>query len=323
MTLRSCPAITTSLVAALALLAASASAQAPAAGALRVELGVEPEEVTVGEPFYAALRIVPPTGFQVEYADIAGGDSLQALGPVQLTRTPAGDTAAVYTLVAWVAGAPLRVTVPVQVIDPNGVARSHTVALQLPTVISVLPAGADTDAEAIAPQPPKGLIVPPLFASFPWWWWLALLLGALLAAWLAYRLLRRRAPEEVQLDIDPREWALRQLDDRGAGAHLRSGEFTILFKHVSWVARTYVFRVRGELSPDLTTTELIERFGASDVDAGLVRALAEILFSADRVKFARHRASAVEAENLLRGARAWVREYPPAEEAIPGGRRAA
>jgi hypothetical protein len=294
------------LIGLLALVAAGVGpqpldAQSPQS-TVRVELAAEPESVTVGQPFFTAVRVTPPPGYRVAFSDWVSNDTLQAAHAV--TTSVSGDSlsTAIYNLVAWIAGTPLGATVEVGLIAPDGVATTHVVRLRLPEVLSVLP-----DAgEPIVPRPAKGLVeIAP--AGLPWWWWLALLIGSLLASWLAYHLLKRREAEEI--GQDPRTWALEQLDP-GATLLLASGDTAGAVQRASYVLRTYIHRVREDLGRDLTSTELLRRLDSEEIAPVMIRSIQLLLRSADRVKFARHHATPTEAADVIRQAREWVMGFP-------------
>jgi hypothetical protein len=280
-------------------------------GALRVELGVEPQEVTVGQPFHAALHVRAPAGVRVEYTEYAGGDSLQALAPLLRVAAPDGDTAAVYPLVAWVAGVPLHASVAVRLIEEGGTVRVQNLALRLPEVRSVL-AGA---AEPVEPRPPKGVVVPEgAVSGLPWWWWLVLL-AALLVAALGYYFLARRPAEQGEEPVEPRSWALEQLEATEALA--AAGRIEELHQRVGWIVRTYVHRTHPRLGPDLTSTEVVAGATRFGLGSDAVEGLGSILSSADRVKFARYPATRSDAESLIAAAREWVTAFPREENVGP------
>lgn len=302
----------TALLAAVLLVLAARALPLPAqagetTGSVRLEVGVQPEQVTVGDPFRVALRVRVPAGTRVVFAEVVDGDSLQAAAPMAVDTADAGAPAALFTLVAWIAGAPLQATVPLRIIGPDGVARLQTVALPLPEVVSVLPAA----GEPVAPRPAKGLVVPSMFAVGSVWWWLAVLLGALAALLAALLLLRRQRDGLPAAPFDSRAWAAAQLSDTGAGALLRTGDFVELHRRVSRVLRVYVSQLDSSLGPDLTTTELLAQAAANGWSEDAIEGLREMLGAADRVKFAAHHPAAAEAEAHLAQARGWVEIHPP------------
>ncbi|MQA89245.1 MAG: hypothetical protein GEU90_03270 [Gemmatimonas sp.] len=270
---------------------------------LRVEVGVEPAVVTVGAPFRSALRVVTPPGTSAEYGDVASSDSLESVAPALRI---ADTDVVVFTLVAWVTGDSLETRVPVQLTDSGGTLRTEQVRLRLPVVRSVLPAR-DT---VVAPRPPKGLYVPASSGGIPWWWLLALLLTALLVALVAYRILARRRREMAPATVHPRLWALRQLDR--AATDFRSSQITgeEVFARVSWVLRSFLDRVDPALSPDLTTTEVLDslRFISPTVDWAPV--LERLLTDSDRIKFGGVPAHVREVEDVMRKGRKWIEAFP-------------
>jgi hypothetical protein len=268
---------------------------------LRIEVGVDPAVVTVGDRFHSYLRVVPPDGWSVHYEDVPATDSLQPIAAM----APAQDgVTAVYPLVAWVAGESLSASVAVRLVGPDGAELARSVALRLPEVVPVLPA----EAAGLAPMPAKGLYVPPSLTSLPWWWWLIALLVLLAGSAALYRLVFVGDDPVAELPQDPRDWALARLGEARAQLGVRGPAPVV--RDVAWIARTYLWQVRPELGPDLTTTEVRERMGGSGETAAAA-ALAEVLAGADRVKFARHLPSSPEAEHLVAAAMAWVASYPP------------
>lgn len=304
-----------------ALLPAQLSAQS-AQPPVRVELGVEPREVTVGDPFRSVVRVILPEGFSLRYREFDSGDSIAATAPVSIARDREGRDVAVYNLVAWAVAPDLSAAATIEITGPDGTTRAESVRLQLPRVMSVLPA----DEDDITPRPPRGPI-DPIDGRFPWWL-LAALLAALLA-YLIYRYLRRRP--ETAIETDPREWALEQLASDRIRQLIERGEAARIVEFVANTLRAYIARVDGGLGRDLTTSELQDRLRFSvGLPAGSTMAaksesilsvdpvggdqLISILRLADRVKFARHTPSMEGARDVLAGARGWVERYPPSGE---------
>lgn len=288
-----------------------AAAQAPS-GNVRIEIGVEPARVRVGEPFRTAVRVIPPAGFTAEVGDFSPTDSLGMAAPTVAGAAEGEGVAAVFSLAAWVAGAPLAASVPVRLTAQDGTVRTLSVDLRLPVVESVLPAAGDS----VQPRPPRGLAAMPAPATFPTWWWLVALIGALLALVFGYRLLlREREREFGEPAADPREWALAQLGVGSAGSILDGGDARLVAGRVSWVVRAYLERTDRVLGRDLTTTELLTRFAAGERNRGFAPALRELLTLADLVKFAGRGMTVAEGERMLGDARAWVTDYPPADVA--------
>jgi len=277
--------------------------------AIRVELGVNPESVTVGQPFDSSVRVVPPQGYRVEYPPFVDTDSLHATREPALVSGRDSLVAAVYPMVAWIAGAPLTATITARLIAPDASTLPAQIRLQLPEVVSVLPA----EGVEVVPMPPKGFVESSLLTSMPWWWWLLIALGALISGLGGYWLLRRRGSFDSELPRDPRAWALAQLGQRGVGALLVANDLGGLFDRVGWVVRAYVQEVYPELGLDLTSTELVARLEALGPPASLgATALARLLLQTDSVKFARYRPNADEGLAILDEARGWVVGFPAA-----------
>jgi hypothetical protein len=308
-------ALVAALLAHSATLRAQTGGPAPSDTTTELFLGVSPAEVTVGDRFQAIVRVDAPDDVSVEYPDIAGGDTIQSLSPVRITTTAAGDTVAVYTLVAWIAGQPLSATVPVRLRSAAGVTELP-VSLRLPRVVSVLPAS-DTIVE---PRPAKPLIVPPLLGESSWFW-IYLLIAALLAGALGYWLLDRRR-REVDDPGDPREWALAQLALLEQTPMSSAEEREARYHRISRILRLYVARVDPDHGLDLTTTELSAALHERLPDE-IPGALTRLLDAADKVKFAGARPSQIDADLLLDDARAFVAIYPAPVQPESDSRRAA
>ena len=266
-------------------------------------LGVSPTEVTVGDRFQAVVRVDGPDGTRIEYPDITGGDTIQSVAPLRITTTAAGDTVAVYTLVAWIAGQPLQATLPVRLHSAAGVSELD-VALRLPTVRSVLPAG-DTIVE---PRPPKPLIVPPLLGKAQSLW-LYLLLAALAAGALGYWLLDRHRRAESAEPGDPRAWAMAQLDLLEASPAKTHEERVGRYQRISRILRLYVARIDPGFGLDLTTPELTQSLHQRSTPE-VAASLSRLLDAADKVKFAGARPGQLDADLLLDDARAFVALFP-------------
>lgn len=304
--------------AALALLASPLPAQDPAgpprAEPLRVSSAVAPETVAVGDRFRSVLQVVVPEGATVEFAPLPVEDALQPADSLRVLPGRGGEPPiAAYSLVAWVADAPLRAQVPVRVARADGTAATYLVPLRLPVVRSVLPA----DTSEIRPRPARGLMRS-LGAPATGWPWIAaaaLLLGA--GGWLLLR--RRRAPSPDA--AGPRERALRALDDLERDWAAGVLDAPLLYRAASRALREYLEALNQGWSPDLTTRELLQRLERDAVEEESRVSLARLLEHADRVKFARYSPPPEETQRFLAGARAWVLSGPPLP--VPAAREAA
>ncbi len=315
------------LLLALGVSARFAAAQTSSA-AVRVELGVEPHEVTVGDPFRSVVRVALPEGYSLRYHELESGDSLAATAPVTVTRGEDGQDVAVYSLVAWAAAPDLSATVQIEMTGPDGVARSQNIRLQLPLLRSVLPA---SDEVEIAPRPPRGPI-DPVQPAFPWW--LLALLVATLVGYLTYRYWTRRQPVP-EIEPDPRARALEQLSGETIRLLAEREEHGRIVELVGLTLRIYIEQMERRFGRDLTTSELLGRLqpvGGPFAVGGqpertarwseASRELHAVLRLADRVKFARYAPSLEEAREALDAGRAWVQRYPHPEEPEEPGRAA-
>jgi hypothetical protein len=258
-----------------------------------VAAGVVPRTVTVGERFRSHLRVTVPPGARVRLGLFAANDSLQVVDTV-FVRAGNGTVAAVYPLVAWVAGDTLSESVPLTITLANGDSAVFRVPLRLPEVRSVLPA----DTADLQPRPAKGLLLLPAPGQDRLWWLLAvpLVLAAVLVAW---RLLRRSASRPRR---DPRAEALARLDAlRGTTAP------EPLYTAVTRVLREYLARVDARWGQDLTTHELLLRVAGNDVDRA---GLASLLRRADPVKFGALIPTPEEMGRFAADARAWIVANP-------------
>ena len=243
-----------------------------------VGIRVEPDTVTVGDRFRAAVFVRAPAGSRVELvvppAAVDGTwrtiDSIRSYPP-----DSAGVHRAVATMVLWVtdpatsAGAEARVTLP------DGAART-------------------------IPIPRR---------SWTWTWIAAAVAAAL--ALLAWWMIRRRRGPPVLAPIDPREHALAELDRlRASGAPADVEAFSA---GVSGILREFAAQVDPRLGTDLTTAELLDhlrRTGAREED---VESVARALTHADLAKFARRRPAPEGALADWEAARRWVQTFRRAE----------
>lgn len=264
---------------------------------------VLPETVTVGDRFVSHLRARVPVGARVGFGTVASGDSLQPLDSIPAVTS--GDTAfaAVYRLVAWRAGEPIRQVVEVTITLPDSTERIYQLALALPVVRSVLPPG-----DSIEPRLPHGFIS--AVTAERTRWWLPLLAAVLLAAILAGWLLRRRAlPPSTG---DAREEALARLAQIGSSIPpLRPDDF---YTRVSRVLREYLGRLEPSWSEDLTAGELLSAVSRRSPVAIDGAGLGALLAQAEPVKFGGATPPHDTALRYLERTADWIRENPIAAE---------
>jgi uncharacterized protein DUF4381 len=289
---------------ALVLAAVLTLAQSPA-GQQGVRLGVtvQPETVTVGDPFIVRLRLRAPAGARMSFPE--GPDSTSAvelLDPRAITTSPdpsAVDQTAIYRLVAWDVGVrQLGLGDAVALVDnvPQRVSLGDVRVF----VRSVLPA----DSAQRIPKPARALIEPPA----PWWWpWLPILIAlaiiGLLLWWYIRRRRRRKGPFR---EVDPYELAEREFARIEALGLLEAGERGRFVALMVDVLRDYLARRLPGAAPSLTSSELLALVGANR-SVPLER-LGPVLSEADLIKFARRNVSADRARELGREAHSIVRD---------------
>ncbi len=260
--------------------------------------GVAPDTVTVGDPFRVVLRVSAPPGARVEFPPtLLRNDSIGALQAApQLRADSAGGHLAAYHLVAWVTGGHTAPAIPVTVLLPGGIPQQYQVQPPLPFVRSVLPA----DTAGLRPRGPQDVWGTDRAATLP-----SLLLGLaalLLLALLAWWLWRRRRGALAPA-ADPRGWALAALTE------LRPEHTEAFYVQLSAILREFLAARNMEWGLDLSSAELLDRLAASATPPPQITALRGVLGAADRVKFARSRPGAEEAQGALSLARDWVQGF--------------
>jgi hypothetical protein len=283
---------------------------------IRVASGVEPDTVTVGQPYRAIARITVPPRSRVQVSLVpADTEAVEAAGVVRVdtSAAPSGTFVAAVALVAWKTGAGKPVDAVLRVTSPAGASREVSFPFAAPFVRSVLP----KDTAGIRPKGPKDVLDAPLSTEhlrrLAALGSIAIALLALLA-YLLIRLLvslRRRREEEL---ADPRERAAAALEHVGAAGLVERGEWKAFYTGVSDAMRDLAAALSPHWGTDLTTAELVERMEDDGVPEGDRETARAILDRADLVKFARHRPSVDAAHADLAAARDWVaRIQPPVE----------
>lgn len=295
------------LVTVLALVALAAVRAAGQGGALpgsapaaRVGWLVQPETVTVGDPFRVLVRVQAAAGATIDFP--AGPDStdqLEAMAPraVRASADTAGvDQTAVYTLTAWDVG---TIPLPLGDIVVHAGAAERRVPLGAVSVFvrSVLPA----DSALRVPKPAR----PPFDIPRSWWLWIvagliAIALIALLLWWWRRRR-RRQAPARAVDPFAHAEREFRRVEALGLVDAGERGRFVALMVEV---LRGYLAAEYEAALPSLTTSELLDVLRAT---RGVPHdRLAQVLREADLIKFARRPVTADRARDLGREVRAIV-----------------
>ena len=286
-----------------------APAQQPGAQPqLAVHMGysIEPDTVTVGDPFRLTVRVRAPLGASIEFP--TGPDSgaqVEALDPLQEQQsqdTTALEVNGIWRLAAWDTGdLPIRLRDIIVRFD----GRERRIPLSALTVHvrSVLPA----DTAQRVPKPQRDLFE----FGRPWWHWLLAILAALgiigLFWWWWYRRSKRKKGE-VEDPYADAEAEFERVERLGLVEAGERGRYVALMVEV---LRTYLARRIPDAHPSLTTNELL--ISVRENRTVPVNRLALVLADADLVKFARRATTAERARELGQEARGIVGAVHAAE----------
>ncbi|MGQ0538346.1 MAG: DUF4381 family protein [Gemmatimonadaceae bacterium] len=287
---------------------------------LRVQRAVvvQPETVTVGDPFRVVVRIRVSRDAEIGFPDAPDSAGVvEAIDPVHITSAAdslAGgvDQTATYRLAAWDVGRLAIGLGPVRVVAAGSL---REVALGDLTVFvrSVLPA----DTTLHIPKPARDILPVPA----PWWWWLLLGLAALALVALVWWWLRRRRAVAARAGSDPYADALKGFARVEALGLVRAGERGRYVALIIEVLREYLSRVIAEADIAHTTAELLASLRG---DARVpTNELAITLAEADLIKFARRGVTSDEALRLASEAKQVVEKVHAALLQPPEMRAAA
>jgi hypothetical protein len=294
----------------LSLVAVDASGQARGADSVAVVgMRVEPDTVTVGDRFRAAVFVRAPAGSTVALVVPAAADgAYQAVGaPRTYPPDSAGVHRAAATMVLWITDPAANARAEARVTLPGGGARTIPIQLPLPAVRAVLP------ADSAQPRPPKDIVETPR-RDWTWAWIAAGVLAAL--ALLAFWLWRRRRHPPAAPPADPREHALAELDRLRASGALEA-DVEAFSARTSVILREFAAAADPRLSADLTTSELLDRLLATGAYAADVEAIERALTQADFAKFARRPPPPGRAEQDWQAARRWIEHFRTPASAPP------
>jgi hypothetical protein len=282
-------------IGALAFAVAAGAQQAP----IQRGVVVQPESVTVGDPFRVVIRVRAPLGAEVEFP--AAPDSAEKVEPLDPVVVVKGDDStaveqiATYRLAAWDVGRRVLRFPDILVRQGSGVRRIEVGRTLSVEVLSVLP----EDSTLHVPKPARALFT---FGP-PWWWWLVIALAAAaigLLLWWWWR--RRHAAEPARRD--PYDEAMQEFARIEALGLVGAGEFG---QHASLhadVVRTYLSRVMPKARTSLTTSELLHALRGEDRVS--TARLQRLLHDVDLVKFAGQLIPAARAKEIGTEARALV-----------------
>jgi len=274
--------------------------------AVQMGFSIEPDTVTVGDPFRLTVRIRAPRGASIEFpAGPDSGAAVEALDPRQERQGPdttALDVTATWRIAAWDTGnLPLRFGDIVVKLD----ARERRIPLSALTihVKSVLPA----DTAQRIPKPQRALFE----FGLPWWYWLLAALaviGLIGLFWWWWRRRRRRKQDQVDDPFADAETEFERVERLGLVEAGERGRYVALMVEI---LRMYLSRSIPDAHPSRTTNELL--ISVRDNRLVPVNRLALVLADADLVKFARRATSAERARELGAEARGIVAAVHAAE----------
>jgi len=282
-----------------------AAAQQPPV-AVQMGYTVEPDTVTVGDPFRLIVRVRAPLGASVEFpAGPDSGAAVEALDPRQEQQGPDStslELTAGWRLAAWDTGDQLLRLGDI-VVRTDGRERRIPLSALKVYVRSVLPA----DTALRIPKPQRALFE----FGRPWWHWLLAILAAIgiigLLWWWWYRR-RRRRKGEVEDPFAEAESEFERIERLGLVEAGERGRYVALTVEV---LRTYLARRIPEAHQSLTTGELL--ISVRESPTVPVNRLALVLADADLVKFARRATTAERARELGTEARGIVGAVRAAE----------
>ncbi len=278
------------------LVASLLAAQAVQDARVQRAVVVQPETVTVGDPFRVVVRVRAPRGADIGFPDAPdSARAVEAVDPVQITTAPdtaATDQTATYRLTAWDVG---RIPISFGRLRVAYGQSVQEVALGDISVFvaSVLPA----DTSLHVPKPARDVLPIPS----PWWLWL--LIAAVVAAIIAliWWWLRRRRRLRLITPVDPYVEALAAFERVDALGLVSAGERGRYVALMVEVVREFLARVDGRAELAFTTSELLAAISAVEILPA--NRLAALLVEADLIKFARRPVTSAYATQLGKEAR--------------------
>jgi hypothetical protein len=283
--------------------------QPPGLRATIVTATVEPETLTVGEPFTVRIRVRAPIIATIRFPSVPdSADAIEAVDPRYVEDAhdkEVLDRTGVYRLVAWDVGTH-RPRFANVVVSASGAEQSFPVAVGAVLVMSLLPPDSASRVPKEAREP-----VPP--ASMLWRYILLLVLVVGALVWYGWRRLRTR---RTAPPVDPEAFgsantqfaavdALGLVDAGEPGRHA--------IAHVD-VMRAYFARRFPLALESLTAGELATALRASEASVVPERVGALLVQDAD-VRFAHAAIAPEQAIAVAREARAIVQDVQQAYEA--------
>jgi len=311
-----CPLV---LVAALSLLPVAAQDQEEATTPqLRMDLAVEPLEVTVGQSFSVTLGVEYPPDVEVRLplpGTSWGSLTVQESGSPLRSALPDGwvRQEAVYVLAAFELGALDIIALELQRTDGD---ETHMLATPSGTiqVNSVLPAeesdGAEPELADLKGQASLPLSMARVLALSA----LVLLLLGIVAYFLWRRRRMQPTPENQAQQVPlppPDEEALQALQGLLAGPLLAQGKIKEYHVQLAEIVKRYLDRRFGVPTLERTSHEVVQATRLAPVDVWVPGRVANLLDGCDFVKFARQRPDLGRCRGMVDEARALVEQTRP------------
>lgn len=141
--------------------------------------------------------------------------------------------------------------------------------------------------------------------------------GIVLISVILFFVLRKRKPVVVAppppvVQLLPHEWALQQLDVLKKQQLWQSGSVKAYHSALTYIVREYLEKRYGILALEQTTDEILAQLRQRDFDFSLSQKLADVLQTADLVKFAKAQPTAEFHEQAMDYARHFILETKPA-----------
>jgi hypothetical protein len=262
-------------------------------------------EVTVGETFAIELKATGPPGTTYTFAREAEADAFELRTPPPNPQgTPAAEPGTHRYEAAVFALGELEVPpIPVRYRLPDGTEGEASSEPFVLRVVSLLPK--DPQEQKLAD------IRSPLSVGVGRAFWVALVVALVLAAAVAFWLVRRRrrskAPSAVVVPELPADVeALHALSALAASGLLARGEYRTFYIRLTAVAKRYLERRLGAPVLEMTTAETLAFLRGHAHGGELLPVVRDLAEAADRIKFARGEGLAQDAERHLAAVRALV-----------------
>jgi hypothetical protein len=288
---------------------------AQAAEGVRTALTAGKSELTVGDPVDLTLDVTHPAGYQVIIPRLEstwGNFEVRSQGPTETTPNADGTetTRQTISVTLYRPGTFETPALPFSLTSADGQVLDDAAAPVSLTVSPVLAEG-DSTLNDIRPQADMPLPLPwPALAGG-----LAALATVAAGGWWLFnrrRTVDNRPPFQVALD------ELARIEKLGLP---EQGRFKEYYSLITDTLRVYLEKQFEINATDRTTTELKQNLGYTSLAAEQTRALLDLFFDADLVKFAKVVPEPQEAQQLGAGARRFVEQTRPRPQPDKSGPR--